>query len=73
MPRGGVKSFERRAAEQALADLDAGARREREQVMRHISAAEFRLRRDVQWLAELTRVEGERGARAQHAGLWRDG
>jgi hypothetical protein len=80
---GRVKSFERRAAElrrrppstdreQALADLDAGVRQEREQVARRISAAEFRRRRDGQGLAELTWVEGERGAGAQHAGLWRD-
>ena len=78
--RRGVKSFERRAAElrrrppstfreQALADLDAGVRRDRERVALRISDAEFRRRRDGQGLAELTRVEGERGAGAQHAGL----
>ena len=55
--------------EQALASLDAGSRWEREQVTRRISAAGFRLRRDSQGLAELTRVEGECGAGAQHAGL----
>ena len=48
--------------EQALVDLDAGVRRERERVAWRIYAAEFRLRRDGQGLAELTRVEGECGA-----------
>jgi hypothetical protein len=81
-PRG-VKSFDRRAAElrrhppstdreQALADLDTGVREERERVARRISAAEFRRRRDGQGLADLILVEGERGAGAQHVGLWRD-
>ena len=80
---GRVKSFERRAAElrrhppstdreQALADLDTGVREERERVARRISAAEFRRRRDGQGLADLILVEGERGAGAQHVGLWRD-
>ena len=58
--------------EQVLADLDAGARQEREQVTRRISATEFLRRRDGQGLAELTRIKGERCAGAKHAGLWRD-
>ena len=44
--------------EQALVDLDAGVRRERERVAWRIYAAEFHLRRDGQGLVELTRVEG---------------
>jgi hypothetical protein len=48
--------------EQALADLDAGVRQERERVAQRISDAEFLWRRDGQGLAELTWVEGERGA-----------
>ena len=58
--------------EQALTDLDTGARQEREWVAWRISAAEFRQRRDSKGLTELTRVEGERGVGAQHMGLWRD-
>ena len=58
--------------EQALVDLDAGVRRERERVVRRIYATEFRSRRDGQGLAELTRVKGECGTGAQQAGLWWD-
>ena len=58
--------------EQALVDLDAGVRRERERVARRIYAVEFRSRRDSQGLAELTWVKGECRAGAQHPGLWRD-
>ena len=81
--RGGFNSFDWRAAElrrcppsmdreKALTDLDTGLRREKEWVARGISVAEFRRRRDGQGLAELTRVEGEHGVGAQHAGLWQD-
>jgi hypothetical protein len=48
--------------EQAIEDLDANMRRERERVVRRISATELQQRRDEQGLTELTRVEKERGA-----------